>query len=116
MCAGVFTWQQQLSNKRILVHYDNESVVHMVNNQVSTCPQCMYLIHLLVLNNLKFNRRLFAKHLTTTQNYLADAISRGWYKRFFEKAQKSMNRYPDCISDTIWPASKIWEPKYPIVI
>ena len=44
LCAGVFTWQRQLSNSRILVHCDNESVVHMINNQVSMCPRCMYLI------------------------------------------------------------------------
>ena len=37
LCAGVFIWEQELANMRIVIFCDNESVIHMVNNSSSKC-------------------------------------------------------------------------------
>ena len=55
LCIGILTWSKFLSNMRIAVYCDNEAVVGMVNKMTSRCPQCMKLIRILALNNLKSN-------------------------------------------------------------
>ena len=66
LCTAIFVWQEKLQNMRFVIFCDNESVVHMVNSGVSACKNCMYLLRLLTLNNLLFNRRIFVKHVKST--------------------------------------------------
>ena len=54
--VGIFTWQDSLADCHIVIQCDNQSVVHMVNNLTSSCKHCMFLIRLLVLNGLLYNR------------------------------------------------------------
>ena len=109
LTAAVLTWGQLLSNQRILIYCDNESVVHMLNDSSSSCKQCMFLLRLLTLDNLKFNRRIFTKHIRTEKNDIADSLSRLQFKRFWWLAPSTMDEYPTAISTEIWPASKIWQ-------
>ena len=44
LCVGIFCWQENLTNGKLLLHCDNESIVHMVNNMTSGCKNCMYLL------------------------------------------------------------------------
>ena len=78
LCTGLLTWEDHsaLNNCRIVVFCDNEAVVHMVNNTSSSCPNCMYLLRIIVLNGLRHNRRVFAKYISTKDNFLSDALSR----------------------------------------
>ena len=103
LVAGILTWEFDLKNIRMIVKCDNQAVVCMVNKLSSSCPHCI-----LVLNNLKFKRRIFAQFLGTKQNFLADSLSRGKLSKFFSLAPSLVNRSPDQISELIWPASKIW--------
>ena len=84
LCAGIFTWENepQLTNARIAVFCDNVVVVHMVNSMSSKCEECMYLLRMLALNNLKFNRRVSARYVKSKDNVLSDALSRGQMERF----------------------------------
>ena len=88
LCIRVFVWQEQLSNTRVIVHCDNQAVVEIVNSQMSSCKQSMVLLRLLTLNNLKFNRRLFAQYITTKDNYLSDALSQLQIIKFFQLAAR----------------------------
>ena len=63
LLAGILTWDEYLTETRMILFCDNMSVVHMVNNSSSKCGQYMKLIRLLTLNNLKFNRRIFVRHI-----------------------------------------------------
>ena len=110
LCAGIFTWQDQpqLGNCQISVYCDNMGVVHMINSTVSKCPECMHLLWLLTLNNLKFNRRVTALYVTSKNNFLSDALSRNQMARFW-KLGPHMNPHPDVISQEIWPVCKLWE-------
>ena len=108
LCIGIFVWRTRLTNMRVIVNCDNESVVHMVNNGVSTCKNCMYLLRLLCLNNLQYNRRVFAQHLYSEDNYLADSLSRMKFREFFRRAPNYVDREPQPLPHELWPVSSIW--------
>ena len=109
LCSGILTWQANdlLINKCILIHCDNISVVHMVNKLTSGCKNCMFLIRLLVLNRLKFNRRISAVYASSKDNFLSDALSWNQMDRF-QRLGPHMNSHSDNIPDEIWPIPKIW--------
>ena len=107
LTAGIFTWQTYLADCRFTIFCDNTAVVAMINNMVSSCKSCMVLLRLLVLNGLKYNRRLRAKYVSTKNNFLADSLSRGQMDRF-HKLGPQIDRYPHHIHSDIWPMSKLW--------
>ena len=84
LCVRILTWQVEpvLRDSRIRVFCDNVAVVEMINSMVSSCRNCMYLLRLLALNGLRFNRRLSAQYLDTRSNYLVDALSWNQMNRF----------------------------------
>ena len=110
LCMGIFTWEdsEELINCRVSVFCDNMAVVHMINSMMSGCPNCVFLICLLALNNLKFNRRVSARYISTKDNYLSDALSRRQMK-WFRRMGTMMNEHPDTPSNLIWPMSKAWQ-------
>ena len=106
--AALLTWGAQLKNQCIQIYCDNQAVVAMINNCVSTCANCMYLLRLVMLDNLKHNRRVFAAYVSSKNNYLLDALSRLNYKKFWSLAPEGTSKYPTMISPSVWPASQIW--------
>ena len=58
LCVGIFTWQHKLTNCRIIVHCDNQGVRDIVNDLMSGCKNSMYLVRLLMLNNLLYNQSI----------------------------------------------------------
>ena len=107
LTAGIFTWAHLLKNKRIMLHCDNMAVVNMINNMTSSCKNCMILIRLLVLNNLRFNRRTTAVYILTKNNDLSDALSRGQMLRYRRLAPQ-MEEFPWEIHADLWPMNKVW--------
>ena len=109
LVAGILTWQDhpKLNNKRVILYCDNQAVVSMVNNLTSSCPNCMHLIRILVLNCMVHNRRVFVRWVLTKSNGLADSLSRIDLMRF-RRLGPQMNKYPDKIHADIWPISKVW--------
>ena len=111
LVAGILMWQDKLQNCRIQIFCDNQTVRSNVNNLTAGCKNSMYLIRLLTLNNLQFNRRVFVEYIETRKNSVADALSRLQLKRFFREARK-LNDYvqptPCKLPGAIWPISKIW--------
>ena len=108
--AAVVTWNkiEWLNNRRVEVFCDNEAVVHMINNTTSSCPQCHKLIRILTLDCIRANRRLFAHHIVTELNVLADSLSHLNFRWFCRFVPDTMNETPDVISCNVWPAEKIW--------
>ena len=39
-----YVWSHKLSNRRVIVYCDNESVMYMVNDSMSSCANCMILL------------------------------------------------------------------------
>ena len=59
LVTGMLIWSNRLQNICMVVFCDNQSVVQMVNQMISKCPNCMYLIRLLVFAGMTHNRRVF---------------------------------------------------------
>ena len=109
LVAGILTWSHLLTNTRITVFCDNESVVKMTNHITSGSKNCMHLIRLLTLDNLKRNRRVFAKHIDTKSNSLADSLSRLQFRRFWRLAPQNTEKLPSPLPGEIWPVDKIYD-------
>ena len=108
LCGAILTWSDLLQKTRIIIHCDNQSVVHMVNSQALKCMQCMKLIRIITLDNLRKDRRIFVWHVEGKNNSLSDSLSCLNLKRFFKLAPSSVNKELDRIPTSIWPLSKIW--------
>ena len=87
---------------------DNKTVEYWINDLTGSCKQSMKLIRLLALDNIKYNRRIFVRHVESKSNILADALSRLNFKRFWQYAPKNTNQYPDYIPEEIWPVTNLW--------
>ena len=107
--VGVLNWIKQFGNKRIILFFDNESVVYMINNNSSNCKNCMVLLRMLVAESMFRNVRIFARHVGTKQNGKADALSRLDFKRFWALANGQMNSRNTPVPKEIWPMNKIWK-------
>ena len=110
LTVAMIVWggNPELRDRKIIIYCDNESVLHMVNNAVSSCLQCRKLLCILTLNSIKYNRMLRVRHVRSEDNILADSLSRGQMSRFWRNAPLSMNKKPSSLLHTIWPPQKIW--------
>lgn len=108
LTVGIILFAQKFKNQRIVVFCDNQSVVGMINNSSSSCKRCMILIRIITLISLKYNTRYFAKYIKTTDNELADALSRNDMNRFWAKAPKNTERKPRAIPTECWPVPNEW--------
>ena len=107
--AGLLLWVHRFENKKIVVFCDNLGAVHMINSNSSNCKNCMVLIRIMVLQCLKHNCRVYAEHVSTEKNEIADSLSRLQFKRFKKLTRKlNFEREPTPIPECIWPLNKIW--------
>ena len=93
LVAAILTWGDRLINIRVVTWCDNETVKHAVNKLTSGCEQCMKLIRLLTLDNLKNNRRVFVKYVKSRDNVLADALSCLDFARFWQRCKGNQTPY-----------------------
>ena len=110
LTVSVLLWGSNYRNRRIRLFCDNSAVCGMVNLSSSSCMKCMILIRIIVEKCLEWNLRVFAEHVSTEKNNLADALSRAQFVRFWsdiKKEKRIMNLRRD-LPDQIWPISKIW--------
>ena len=75
LCMGLLMWSDELRDMRVVIFCDNQAVVQMMNNTSSSCPNCLHLIRLIMLNGLTYNRRMVVKYVPTKENGRADALS-----------------------------------------
>ena len=105
----VSLWLKNFPNRRIILYCDNESAVHMINNQSSKCKNCMVLIRHIVLESLICTTRVFARHVSGVQNQISDSLSRGMLGKFWNlTADLNMEQEPEMLPEVIYPPQKIW--------
>ena len=110
LAVVIHIWVNKLKNIRALVYCDNESVVHMINNSASSCGKCMILIHSIILKGLLYNFRIFARHLRSEQNIIADCLSHLQFEKFKELARKyHLRAVPEPLPNALWPITKLWD-------
>ena len=106
--TGVLLWIHRFRNKRIILFCDNESVVCMVNKNTSHCKRCLVLIRIIVLESMIQNVRIYAKHVGTKQNGIADSLSRGQFERFSMLTQGRFAKVKSEVPQKLWPMEKVW--------
>ena len=109
VAAALLTWSKLLQNRRVTIFCDNMAVVNMVNNCASSCKNCMFLLRLIMMDNLVRNHSVYASYVKSAKNDLADSLSRLQFQRFWNLAPVNMDRYPTKIAEEIWPISAIWK-------
>ena len=108
LCVGIITRGSLLQNTKIIIFFDNEAVVHMVNNLTSRCPHCMKLIRQLIFDGLVHNRRVLVKHVRTFLNIRADALSQLQFQCFWDNSPPSTHLFPDQIHPLVNSVEEIW--------
>ena len=98
--VAVLKWIWQFKNRRIYLFGDNESVVHMLNKSTSSCKNCMVLIMIITLESLCRNVRVYAKHVSSKDNGIADALSRMKFS-LFRTLAPHMDELPSDIPEEI---------------
>ena len=109
--TAIMAWIHLIPNRRVVIFTDNDSVKNMINNSTSGCKNCMVLIRLIVMKGIVYNTRIFAKHVPTKSNKLADLLSRMKIKQFWKEIQKRnkpMNDQKIDIPKEVWPMRSIW--------
>lgn len=107
LCAGLLIWNSEIANGKFVLHCYNMAIVHMINNLTSSCKFCMYLIRILVLNGLKYNRRLQCCYVRSRDNFLSNALSR-LKIRTFKSHAVGIHEFPDIIHTELWLATSLW--------
>ena len=110
LVAGILTWAEKLKNMKIQNFCDNQSVRDMINGMGATskCPHCMKLIRILILDNLKWNRRISVIYVKSQDNFLADPLSIGNFGEFWRKAPKTMMKTMDHLPGCLFPPEKFY--------
>lgn len=109
LVVAIRLWGQNFSNRRIEINCDNESVVAMVNHSTSKCPFCMILIRMLTRYSMQTNVRVFAKHLGTKQNAVADALSRNNMNKFWKLVPRNTTKLTsEALPEDMWPIPREW--------
>ena len=107
LIATVINWIHHFQNQRIILFCDNQSVVQMVNNTTSACPNCMYLIRKMVLKCLIENVRVYAKYIKSKDNTASDCLSRLKIDQFLQ-LKNNWDRVQTPVPQELWPISKVW--------
>ena len=105
---GVQMWGDSLANKRILFFTDNDSVVHVINQQTSKNKELLYLLRQLVLTCLRHNVLFRARHIRGKKNILADCLSRlqvGRFKTLAPDVEASPTVVPSPLLPQNWEKS-----------
>ena len=110
LTVAIELWSEsaQIRNRRVVIFCDNQSVVDMINHSTSSCHNCMVLIRHITLISLRLNIRYFVHHVCTSENILADALSRGQLERFWRNTLETMDSIPFKLPDNLYPPGKIW--------
>ena len=113
-CAAVFEmypitlafimFREELKGKSILIHTNNEALVHVINNKTSKDTLIISLFHKIILIGLEFNIRVRAEHIPGHINIQADSLSRLQISKFKEAAPES-DAYPVTVPQQYLPQS-----------
>ena len=57
--VAILLWAERLANLRVVIFTDNQTAMNILNNTSSSCRNCMVLVRMIVMTQLKFNVRIF---------------------------------------------------------
>ncbi|XP_041916418.1 uncharacterized protein LOC121680893, partial [Alosa sapidissima] len=86
-------WGKEWTSKSVLIHSDNEAVVHVINNSRSKSPALSPLIRHLIWIAASYQFIIRAAHVPGCHNEIADSLSRLNFQRFRSLAPEA-DPYP----------------------
>ncbi|XP_041963284.1 uncharacterized protein LOC121720877 [Alosa sapidissima] len=86
-------WGKEWTSKSVLIHSDNEAVVHVINNSSSKSPALSPLIRRLIWIAASYQFIIRAVHVPGCHNEIADSLSRLNFQRFRSLAPEA-DPYP----------------------
>ena len=99
--VALHIFEDKVKSKRVLFHCDNAVVVEIINKQTCKCPRVMDLVRPLVLQYMRINTEIKAKHIPGVKNIIADAIS-GFNTQVFREHAPSADKLPKEIPPFLW--------------
>jgi heptaprenylglyceryl phosphate synthase len=74
---------------KIAFHVDNLAVVTVLNSKSSKSPRVMHLLRFIVYRSMMGHFHMKAFHISSANNCVADALSRGQFQKFKELAPEA---------------------------
>ena len=109
--AAVITWLHRFQNKKVVIFCDNEAVVNILNNTMSSCKNCMVLVRFVVLQILLYNVKLFVKYVNMKWNEISDSLSHFQNDRFRRLTEGlHFEKFPTPVPKELYPVPEIWIP------
>ena len=111
LTAGLLIWLKKFENQKIIVYCDNQSVVNMINKNVSSCQNCMVLIRMVVFHMMLYNVKVQVQYVRSKDNTYADLLSRLKYDTFRQQSRKNQRYFkgkPEKLPEILWPMDKLW--------
>lgn len=99
--VSLVVWGEQLMNKKLLFHCDNQAVVHILNSMTSKSEKVMVLVRALTLVCLRHNMIVKAKHILGRTNTLTDSLSRLQVQKFHFLAPHA-DEHPEVVPSHLW--------------
>ena len=106
--VAIYAWSHRLCNGRFVIWCDNSAVCGMIKKGSTGCRNCSHLLRMLTLSNLIHNRKIFAEHITTEDNFLSDHLSRLRVEKFKKEAPEGIHSYPTHLPIELCPPSRVW--------
>lgn len=101
IALSVFLWDRVFKRKKIAFHVDNLAVVTVLNSKSSKSPRVMNLLRFIVYRSMMGHFHLKAFHISSANNCVADALSRGQFQKFKELAPEA-DTFPTAVPMEFW--------------
>ena len=82
IALAVCLWKNQFQGKRIQFYCDNMAVVHILNSKTAKVERVMELVRAIVKWSLLYNFHVNVLHVSSSDNGIADSVSRKQWQRF----------------------------------
>jgi hypothetical protein len=101
IALSVFLWDRVFKRKKIAFHVDNLAVVTVLNSKSSKSPRVMNLLRFIVYRSMMGHFHMKAFHISSSNNCVADALSRGQFQKFKELPPEA-DTFPTAVPMEIW--------------
>ena len=101
IALAVCLWKERFTAKRIQFACDNMAVVHILNSKTAKAERVMILVRAIVKWSLLHNFHINALHVSSSNNGIADSISRKQWQRF-KRLAPAANQEPLDVPPEFW--------------
>ena len=104
---AIYLWKQSFKGKRIQFSSDNLSVVSILSKKTSTSPRVIVLVIEIVILSLMYDFQINAIHVRSSENGIADSISRKQWQRS-KCLAPGADPQPTPVTTEFWNLLAVW--------